>query len=150
MEFNISYVPPIKHFPGAAASRLLSEDAASWTLAYLSHDWDRCGMVGDAQFTVNVRRTMQFVLATGHIDLGNVVPDNVKVAGLLKHPPPRAVKLLLDCDRLVQMPMFKAYGQQWPITMFERSKLWRAPHDPVFDAAVVNLAEALAVIQKVR
>lgn len=117
---------------GPAASALLGQDKESWNLAYLSHDYETSVEHPDPNFTTHVRRTIQFVVNTGEVDLAGLLEDRFCVRKFLREPPARAVKLIIGMSRLHETPMFKAYGQGWVTTMNQRAKaLTSSAPDPV-------------------
>lgn len=141
---------PIGSYRFAPLYKFLTDDPVAWDLAYLSWDFEACKEPPDAQFSTVVRRTLQFVTASGRIDLANTQPPNLTVRGLMRHPAPRAVKLILDLHRLPELPLFQAYSTRWLDTFQTRSHLYREPHDKDFDFDVNVLTQATEVISKFR
>lgn len=141
---------PIESYRFATLFKFLVDDPIAWDLAYLSWDFEAGKDIPDPQFSTNVRRTLQFVTRSGVIDLANEAPPAATVRGLMRHTPPRSVKLILGLPRLVELPMFKAYGPPWAKTLQSRSRLYREPHDAGLDFEIKVLTQATEVIAKFR
>lgn len=144
-----SFSPPITAFPTATIFKFLASDPTAWDLGYLSWDFER-GMRPDAQFSVNIHRTLQFVLATGAIDLANSQPAADKVRGLIKGPAPQVALAIASMARLKQTHMYLAYGDVWLETLRQRSHLYREPHNEVLDFAVTDCSKAMEFIRKLK
>lgn len=69
----IRYSPvPIEEYGApTSSSGFLKDDQDAWNLAYLSWDFDKCKTWPDPHFSTHVRRTLQFVIASGALDLSN-------------------------------------------------------------------------------
>lgn len=141
---------PIDGYPRAAVFKMLREDAAAWDLAFLSWDFEDTSRTPDPHLSVNVRRTLQFVIKDGSLDLTGALPDSMKVRGLLRHPAPCAAKLIRELPRVKELPMFKAYGPAWLETLESRSHLYQEPYDKAYDFDVADLTQATEVIAKIR
>jgi hypothetical protein len=128
---------------------MLREDPAAWDLAWLSWDFES-DRLPDMHFSVNIRRTLQFVIRDGGLDMTGDLPDHLKVRGLMKYTAPRAVKLILDMPNAHKTHMFLAYGTDWLQTLQARSHLYRAPYDKAYDFDVEDLTQATEVIAKTR
>ena len=149
---TLRYSPhPIDFYGTANQSRILQEDPAAWNLAYLSWDFDSPKVWPDPQFSTHVRRTLQFVVESGKLDLIDEVPASLTVRGFLMRPAPMAVRLLLRMSRVAELPLAKAYGATWIATIQERSHKYREPFDMLLDFPVgARLAQAAEVIRRVK
>jgi hypothetical protein len=123
---------------GPAGSALLRGDTEAWNLAYLSHDFDTQLMYPDPQFTTHVRRTTQFVISSGSLDLAEEVPDRAKVRSLLRLPPLAAARAIVALPRVKQLPLYQAYGQGWLDTLMRRASQRTSAGDPDNDVASVS------------
>lgn len=141
---------PIDFYSTANQSQILQNDPAAWNLAYLSWDFDSHKVWPDPQFSTQVRRSLQFVVESGKLDLIDEVPASLTVRGFLLRPAPMAVKMLLGMRRLAELPLSKAYGATWIATIQERSHNYREPHDAVLDFQVDAMKQALEVIRRVK
>ena len=141
---------PIDAYPRASGFAMLREDTAAWDLAWLSWDFEDTRRLPDTHLSVNIRRTLQFVVRDGSLDLTGALPDHLKVRGMLALPAPRAVKLLREMPNVRGTPMFKAYGTSWLDTLATRAHLYRAPYDKDYDFDVADLTQATEVIAKIR
>lgn len=141
---------PIGSYRFASLYKFLVEDPAAWDLAYLSWDFEAARKPPDANFSVSVRRTLQFDLVAGKLDLTGEAPPSHTIRGLLQHPPPRAVKLITEHPKLRELQLFKAYGTIWLETLLKRSHLYREPHNKDYDFEVHVLTQATEVIAKIR
>lgn len=144
----ICYSPQPVHTYRVIKGSLISGDPEAWNLAWLSHDFKK-GPHPDANFTTLVRRTLQFVLKTGGIDLIDAVPTSLKVRGLLRLLPAQAVKRIAGMEHLIDTPMFSAYGAAWLEVMHERARLYREPEGPL-DMSLSDLTQAQAVINALK
>lgn len=124
-------------------SGILAGDPEAWNLAWLSHGET---FHPDPHFTTVVRRTLQFVLETGGIDLIDQVPTIAKVRGLMRFTPPQAVGELLQARYLTDMPLYATYGRTWINTIVARARLYREPEHMVLDMPVTDLTQARVVI----
>lgn len=140
----IRYSPKLADSYPSVKGSLLSGDPEAWNLAWLSHDFSK-GPHFNPNFSTLIRRTVQFALKSGGIDLVDMVPTALKVRGLLRLPPAQAVKYIACMEHLTDTPMFAAYGTAWVDLMLERSRLYREPDDHM-DALVVDLSQAQAAI----
>lgn len=140
---------PIDAYPSAAVYRLLRSDPAAWDLAWLSWDFENPRRMPDPALSVKIRRTLQFVISDGSLDLTGAVPDHLKVRGLMKYPAPYVAKFLVGMKRLRSLPMFRAYGSKWVETIEDRSHLYREPHDAVFDFAVPDTSQAADALTRI-
>lgn len=93
-------------FYGPSESLLIHGDDAAWNLAYLSFDYESRPVSPDSNFTTLVHRT----LGMGPI------------RQWLANPAPQFVALVGEYDGLSQLPLFKAYGHEWIVTMDKRSR----------------------------
>lgn len=141
---------PITSYRFATVFKFLVEDPIAWDLAYLSWDFESAKKPPDAQFSVNVRRTLQFDLVEGRLDLTGEAPVGNTVRGLFRHPAPRAVKLITELPNLQDLYLFKAYGTAWLDSMQKRVRLYREPHDKNYDFEINLLTQATEVISKIR
>ena len=87
----IRYSPKVADSYPSVKGSLLSGDPEAWNLAWLSHDFGK-GPHFDSHFSTLIRRTLQFALKSGGIDLLDIVPTALKVRGLLRLPPAQAIK----------------------------------------------------------
>ena len=140
---------PIGSYRFAQMFSFLVEDPVAWNLAYLSWDFDTASGPPDTDFSVNVRRTLQYDLVARRLDLTGDGSHNT-VRELLKHPPPRAVKLLTELPQVRELHLFKAYGTIWLDTLRKRSHLYREPHNKDYDFEINVLTQATGVIDKIR
>lgn len=129
-----------------ANSRLIAGDPEAQNLYWLSHG---TGPHPDPHFTSLVRRTLQFVITTGQIDLIDAIPASGKVRGLMRLPPPQAVLRLKSLQHLADLPLYAAYSG-WLDTIQERAWLYREPAHPTLDRPVTDFAQALKVIDLVK
>lgn len=133
---------------GPAASAFLRQDAEAWNLAFLSHPYEDEGDPSDPHFTVNIRRTLQYILTSGSIDLANVMDSRRCLRHWLQYPAPQAVKLILDLGgRLVKLPMYRAYGPSWVETIQRRSWACIPAED---EGDVLDLGDANSLLAKFR
>lgn len=123
---------------------LLANDVDAWNLAWLSHG---VTFHPDPRFTALVRRTLQFVLVTGGIDLIDRVPITDKVRGLMRFAPAHVVKKILEAEHLADMPLYAAYGSTWVETMTKRARLYREPRHAILDKPIKDLTKAIKVIE---
>lgn len=130
-------------FYAAGKTGLLAGDLDAWNLAWLSHGET---FHPDPHFTSLVRRTLQFVIKTGGIDLIDQLPAIAKVRGLMRFAPAHVVKKLLEAQHLSDMPLYAAYGTTWTDTMIRRARLYREPRHVVLDKPIRDLTKALVVI----
>lgn len=128
-------------------SGILAGDPEAWNLAWLSHGET---FHPDPHFTTLVRRTLQFVLKTGGIDLIDQVPAAEKVRGLMRFTPPQAVGKLLQAQYLTDMPLYAAYGMTWTNMMVARARLYTEPEHIMLDRPVIDLTQARMVIKGCR
>lgn len=140
---------PLAAYKHAAMFKFLVEDPQAWDLAYLSWPFES-GMLPDPHFGVNCRRTLQFVMGTGKLDIASQLPTSLTLRSLMKGPAPQAVKLILSLKRLKETPMYLAYGEPWAETLMKRSRLYREPYDAEYDFEVKSVANAAEVIAKVK
>lgn len=122
-------------------SELLGEDVEACNLAWLCHDSHK-GHHRDPRFTVLVRRTLQFVIASGKIDLIDAYPAEAKVRGLLRMSPAQAVLKFSQMALIRDLPLYAAYGEAWLDIMRARSRLYREPHDQVLDVELGDFTQA--------
>lgn len=141
---------PVHAYQAAGMFKLLLEDEAAWNLAYLSWDFDNPELRPDPNFSVNVRRTLQFVLATGQIDLTESVSRLEKVHGLINGIPPQVARRLTELKRVTELPLFKAYGQSWLDMVLCRSRLYREPHDETFDFEIESVKDSMGLLGKLK
>lgn len=144
----IRYSPhPIAHYGMSAGSSLLTSDEAAWNLAYLSWDIEHHPLWPDPHFSTHVRRSIQFVLATGRSDITGTTEDRYTVRGFMTRPAPEAVAKIAGMVHLKQLPLFLAYGEKWLDTLQARARNYREAHDDSFDFAVPDCSAALALIR---
>lgn len=140
--------PPPGYRP-VVRSALLGDQPEALNLVWLSHD-SSAGPHPDPNFTTLVRRTLQFVVASGQIDLVGAFPDNVRVSGLMRLLPAQAVLRLRTLPLLMDLPLYCAYGDLWVETITRRSHLYHGPYDPVHDFPVNDTSQALGVLTALR
>lgn len=116
---------------------------AAWNLAYLSHDFEKSLLHFDPQFTVNVRRTIQYRLNGLGVDIADADPAHHRIESLFLLPAPRAVHLLLEHPLVFKLPMYQAYGDEWIKTIRTRSYLCQADESPPDNVVDFSLAKAL-------
>ena len=56
--------------------------------------------------------------------------------------------LIMKMRLVEQLPLFKAYGEEWIKTVMQRSRLYREPHDKKLDAPINDCSEAIQLIQR--
>lgn len=139
---------PIESYKSACMFKLLVDDEVAWNLAYLSWDFEANHGYPDAYFSTHCHRTLQFVISTGELDLASKVPNELKVRGLMSGPAPQVVLRIINLSRVRELPLFRAYGQNWLDTLIARSRLYREPYDAEFDFEIKSIAHALDVVQK--
>lgn len=100
----------------------------------------------DPNFTTLVRRTTQFVVSTGEIDLINGYPNTSKVSDFLLRPPAAAVKAIVSMRFIRDLPLYTAYGDTWLATIEARARTWREPHDINLDSPITDYSLGQAVI----
>jgi len=140
---------PVDCYDIGRGSQVLKGDPQAWNLAWLSFDVDAHKHHPDPNFTVLVRRTLDFCFLTRQIDLTGSVPPQLKVRGLFSLPPPRAVMRVCSMRDASLLPLFQAYGNAWLDTIYQRSYLWRAPYDCIHDAPVTDTTEAAALLEAI-
>ena len=119
------------------SSVFIGRDDDAWNLAYLSWDFEKSLVWSDPHFSVNVHRTLQFVIDTAELDIVGLIPDHKKVRGLLASCPPAQAVLRLSQMKLIrQTPLYLAYGDKWLRTINERARLYREPYDEILDAKI--------------
>lgn len=127
---------------GPASSKLLGYSQEAWNLAWLSHPYEVRMEHPDPQFTTHVRRTTQYVLATGEVDLAGSHPARCCVKSWLSLPAPQAVRLISTFPARHELPLFKAYGPDWLRMIDQRSWLCQPPAPVESDALMdTELAE---------
>jgi len=137
----------VSAYPLPSRSSILSCDEAAWNLCYLSFDWDTQTYHKDPEFSVNILRTLQFIVASGEIDLARECPQRT-VRVFMEGTPHAAVKKITAMERMLELPMVRAYGTGWLTTIAERSALWREPYDDAFDTEVTDFTQALQVLAR--
>lgn len=148
---NTRYSPePIGSYRFASLYKFLVEDPVAWDLAYLSWDFEAAKGPPDASFSTHVRRTLQFDLVSGRLDLTGGVHPLHTLRGLLRYPAPRAVKLISELPLCHELQLFRAYGPAWLRTLEVRSHLYREPHNKDYDFEINVLTQATEVIAKIR
>jgi len=144
----IRYSPePITHYRSAKLFKFLAVDALAWNLGYLSFDFENLKSQPDSHFSVNVHRTLMFVIATGGIDLAGQLPDRDKVRGLMHGPAAQVAHKIASLTFVKQLPLYLAYGAPWLALLQQRAQAWREPHDAQFDFAVPDCSQALELIR---
>ena len=161
--YNAKIAGTIDAGPGHAV--FLRDDPEAWNLAFLSHPYEKQPENLDGQFTVNVRRTVNTVIATGEVDVLGKLPARLTVRRFLQGPPQdfiHAVESLqcLQAGKMValldRLPMYQAYGDEWLETMRERAGLClSAPvatdtSCPLPGDDVTNVDDAAAALAKFR
>ncbi len=141
---------PIDAYPRAAPYAMLRDDPVAWDLAWLSWDFENHARPPDVQLSVNIRRTLQFVIRDGSLDLTGELPDGLKVRGFMRHAAPYAVKLIIDMPLVKETQMYRMYGEAWLSALEARSHLYREPYDKAYDFEVGALTQATEVIAKIR
>ncbi|HQS31908.1 MAG: hypothetical protein B7Y03_00610 [Polaromonas sp. 24-62-144] len=141
------YSPQPAESYSSGNSGILAGDPEAWNLAWVSHGET---FHPDPHFTTLVRRTLQFVLETGGIDLIDQVPTIAKVRGLMRLTAPQAVGKLLQARYLTDMPLYSAYGMTWINSMVARARLYREPEHIMLDRPVTDLTQARVVIEGCR
>lgn len=149
---DIRYSPkPIEHYgTPTSTSTFLKPDPAAWNLAYLSWDFDKCKVWPDPHLSTHVHRTLQFVIATGAIDLAGSVDIGKKVRGFLLAPAPAAAYQISSMRRVKELPLYLAYGEEWLNRVNARARDWREPHDERFDFAIDDFSLSLELIRVCR
>lgn len=145
----IRYSPNAIESYGAptSSSNFLKDDHAAWNLAYLSWDFDKCKTWPDPNFSTHVRRTLQFVIATGGLDLTDDVNVYKKVRCFLLGPAPAAAYQINNMQRVTELPLYLAYGEAWLARVNARARNYREPHDERFDCAIDDLSMSCEVIR---
>lgn len=126
---TIRYSPkPLEEYPRtptgpAGDSRV--DRVTVWNLAYLSHDFDRFPLHKDPHFLTHVRRSCQYDLETGAVDLAGWAKGGVDLLdNKLLMPAPWFVNWLMKNRRvMINLPLFKAYGQSWVSAIEERCRI---------------------------
>lgn len=148
---NTRYSPePIGSYRFAPLFKFLLEDPVAWDLAYLSWDFEKAKTPPDANFSTHVRRTLQYDLVAGRLDLTGEAPESNTLRGMLRHPAPFVAKLICEFPKLHELQLFRAYGTTWLRTLELRSHLYREPHNKEYDFEVKVLTQATEVIAKLR
>jgi hypothetical protein len=132
---------------GPSTSGLL-ETTEAWNLAFLSNDFETRLHHPDPYFTTNVRRTTQTLLDGSAVDLTESFPLSERVACLLRLPAPRFVYLVHRFAHLEQLPMYRAYGDEWLVTIEERSHICCV--DDWEPDSITDLAQAQAVLASLK
>jgi hypothetical protein len=142
---DMRYSPQAPASYGWGPAGMLAGDPEAWNLAWLSHpvEW---GPHPDPNFSTLIRRTLQFVIDDGVIDLIDAYSDSEKVRGFLRMPAAQAVLKITSMAHLVDTPLFSAYGSSWTDTLALRSRQYRAPYHSEYDHPALDLTQALAVI----
>ena len=134
---------------GPATSAMLTSPEA-WNLAYLSHDFETRLQHPDPNFTVLVKRTVQFRLDGSGSD---IVSEGVSglFGSLLNQPAPRVVYLLRQHPALTQLPLYVAYGEAWLEVMGQRERLCCAelPDDRLLQPEPTDLQDARDVLARI-
>lgn len=149
---------PIEHygrtiagkFIGPAMMMMLMDDPEAWNLAYLSFDFEKRPVHTNAQFTVLISRTLATRLDTGVVDHSGKVPDKVLVRHLLRAPAPFFVEAMAKHPLLTQLPLYRALGPAWWLTVCERSRHAAAYVDEPGVDNVSSLDEAVQLLSRFR
>jgi len=106
---------------GPKFSGVLSDDLC-WNLAWLSWPYEVQPQPENSGFTVAISQTMAMRLG------------RYTMRQLMAMPPEFFAERLLDADvdYVKTMPLYKMFGDLWPMRVQERAR-WRDPHDPVYD-----------------
>jgi len=148
VKLSIRYSPyPVTHYPVPAASKFLAMDEQAWNLAWLSFDFDNFVAHKDARFSSHVLATVRTVIGSMVEDVTNDDQDKT-LRSFLLHPAPKAVKLILGVKHFEQLPMYRAYGQEWADTILSRSKLYREAYDAELDTQIGSTNDAVSVLRK--
>lgn len=147
--FCIRYSPnPIENYGApTSSSSVFKNDQEAWNLAYLSWDFEKCRTWPDPNFSTHVRRTLQFVIATGALDLTADVNTDRKVRGFLCAPAPAAAYQITNMRRVKELPLYQAYGEKWLTRVNARARNYREPYDELFDFAIDDVSISLEVIR---
>lgn len=144
----IRYSPqPLTSYPSAKMFGLLAADELAWNLGYLSFDFESGKLPPDSHFSVNVHRTLMFVMDTGEIDLTGKKPKHKQIRGLMHGPAVQVAHRIATLARVKQLPLYLAYGAPWLALLHNRAQAWREPHDEDFDFAVPDCRQALELIR---
>lgn len=140
------YVGNAKGTPfGPAASGLITT-IQTWNLAYLSFDFEKSLMHPDPHFTTNVLRTCQMRLDGGGVDMIGKYSHRELFGSLLDMPAPQFVHTVTNHPLLPSLPIYKAYGPSWLMTIDKRARLCCA--DDVPDDAITDLSLAASLLAK--
>lgn len=145
----IRYSPnPIENYGSpTSTSGFLKDDQEAWNLAYLSWDFDKRKTWPDPHFSTHVRRTLQFVIDTGALDLTGEISSGKKVRGFLRGPAPAAAYKLTHLPRVKELPLYLVYGEKWLERVNDRARQYREPHDERFDFAIEDVSIGLEIIR---
>lgn len=145
----IRYSPNTIESYGAptSSSSFFKDDQEAWNLAYLSWDFDKCKTWPDPHFSTHVRRTLQFVIATGALDLTADVNTGGKVRCFLRAPAPAAAYQITNMLRVKELPLYLAYGEAWLTRVNARARNYREPYDERFDYAIDDVSISFEVIR---
>lgn len=148
----IRYSPvPIEEYGApTSSSGFLNDDQDAWNLAYLSWDFDKRKTWPDPLFSTHVRRTLQFVIASGALDLTNEANTSRTVRGFLRAPAPAAAYQMTRMRRVKELPLYLAYGEEWLNRVNARARNYREPHDARFDFAINDVSISLEAIRACR
>ena len=143
---TLQYSPkPIREYPWACASALLTGDPLVWNLAWLSYAPEH-GSKFSAQFTSAVSLTCRSLFVNGNLDLLDRAPVKVKVCGLMHLPPPAAFKRLTEAQGFRALPLYKLLGADWERVMALRAREYREPFNSTLDAPLPTLDQAGTVL----
>lgn len=141
---------PIAAYGMSAGSSLLKDDIAAWNLAYLSWDMESNLLWPDAYFSTHVRRTLQYVIEDGFVDIGGTRDPRDLVRSYLLLPPPRAVYLMQKLPGFKNLALYKAYGEPWRQMIEHRSRTYREPFEPALDFDVLVAKPTADLIAKLK
>ena len=143
---TFQYSPkPVREYPWACASTLLTREPLAWNLAWLSYAPEH-GSKFNAQFTSAVSQTCRSLLVNGNFDLLDRAPEKEKVSGLMHLPPPAAFKRLEEASGLKAMPLYTLFGANWLRVMALRAREYREPFHATLDASISSIAQAGSVL----
>ncbi len=144
----LRYSPkPIEGYHGPAHLTLLASPEA-WNLAYLSHPFEKKRYHKDPQFSVHVWNSLRTNLSTGQLER---IPgsEHLTLQPLLRMPAPWLVRWFSKNSKItVNLPLYKAYGQAWLITVEQRSWGCGTYEDDPADEVGENLDDAKLLLAR--
>lgn len=146
---TINYSPkPIDDYRWAASSAALRSSPEVWNLAWLSYAPEH-GSKFNAYFSSMAVQTCRSWLLNGSHDILDTAPASFKVVGLMRLPPPAALKRLSEAPGLKELALYKLLGSDWLRVMELRAFEYREPHDPRFDSLIPSLHLAQAALSAI-